>query len=60
MITISKDKVTIPRKTWDKLNRNFYYKELIENILDSEEQSEAMKNSTELIDLRDYDRKRKI
>ena len=59
MITIDKDKITIPRKTWDRYKNNYYNKELIENLMDSEELTEAIDNSTELIDLRDYDRKRR-
>jgi hypothetical protein len=59
MITIDEDKITIPRKTWDRLNTNYYYKELIENLLDSEELIDAINNSSELIDLREYDRKRR-
>jgi hypothetical protein len=59
MITIDKDKITIPRKTWDKFKNNYYYKELIENLMDSEELTEAIDNSKELIDLREYDRKRR-
>ncbi|TAL67702.1 MAG: hypothetical protein EPN82_13730 [Bacteroidetes bacterium] len=59
MISIEKDNVTIPRKTWDKLRRNHYYNELIENLLDSEELIEAINKTDGLIDLRDYDRKRR-
>jgi hypothetical protein len=59
MITIDKDNITIPRKTWDKFKNNYYYKELIENIMDSDELNEAIENSSELIDLREYDRKRR-
>ena len=59
MITIDKEKITIPRMTWDRLKRNSYYKELIENIMDSEELLDAINNSSELFDLREYDRKRR-
>jgi hypothetical protein len=59
MITIDENNITIPRKTWDRFKSNYYYKELIENILDSEELIEAIDNSTELVDLREYDRKRR-
>lgn len=59
MITIDKEKITIPRMTWDRLKRNSYYKELIENIMDSEELLDAINNSSELVDLREYDRKRR-
>ncbi len=59
MISISKNNVTIPRTTWDKLRKNSYFNELIENLLDSEELSDAIKHTDELIDLRKYDRKRR-
>ncbi|MCX6146779.1 MAG: hypothetical protein NTW25_05950 [Candidatus Kapabacteria bacterium] len=59
MITIDENVITIPRKTWDSVSNNFYFKELIENLIDSEELNEAIENSTELVDLREYDLKRR-
>lgn len=60
MITFEKDKVIIPRKSWDKLNKSSYYHELIEVLIDSEELQDAINNSTEMIDLKEYDRNRRI
>lgn len=62
MITIKDDAIIIPRETWDNAMKNFYFKELIENLMDSEELLEAMQESKEMIDLREYDleRRRKI
>ncbi len=59
MITYEKDRVIIPRKTWDKYKKDDYFKELFEVLQDSEELDKAIENSTEMIDLRDYDRKRR-
>ncbi|MBI5326091.1 MAG: hypothetical protein HZB41_12605 [Ignavibacteriae bacterium] len=59
MITIAKDNVTIPRTTWDRLRKDDYFNELIENLIDSEELADAIENTHELIDLREYDRKRR-
>lgn len=59
MITYEKDRVIIPRKTWDKYKKDDYFKELFEVLQDSEELDIAIENSTEMIDLRDYDRKRR-
>ena len=58
MITFEKDRVVLSRTSWDRLKNNRYYKELLENFIDSEDLIEAMEKSVELIDLREYDRAR--
>lgn len=60
MITFEKDKVIIPRTSWDKLKNNSYYHELIEVLIDSEELQDAIDNSKEMIELREYDRNRRM
>lgn len=59
MISINDKEVTIPRKTWDRLRGDSYYNELIEILLDSEELIEEINKSDELIDLREFDRKKR-
>lgn len=59
MIQIEKDKVILPRKSWDRLKENKYYSEILENFIDSEELIEAIENSVELLNLRDYDLERR-
>ena len=59
MITVEKDRVVLPRTSWDRLKNNRYYNELLENFIDSEELIEAIEKSKELIDLREYDRARR-
>jgi len=59
MITITDEQVTISKDAWDRLNKNFYYRELIENFLDTEELIEAINTSTELIDIREYAKQRR-
>jgi hypothetical protein len=58
MITIEKERVILPRKTWDRLNKDEYFEEVIQNILDSEDLLEAMDNDNDFIDIRAYDRQR--
>ena len=59
MITFEKDRVVLSRTSWDRLKNNRYYKELLENFIDSEDLIEAIEKSEELIDLREYDRARR-
>ncbi len=59
MITVEKDRVVLPRTSWDRLKNNRYYNELLENFIDSEELIEAIEKSKELIDLREYDSARR-
>ncbi len=59
MITIDKEKVHIPRKTWDRISKDDYYRELIETLIDSEDLLDAQESDSEFVSLRDYDRKRK-
>lgn len=59
MIKIEDDKVILSRKSWERLNNNKYYSEILENFIDSEELIEAIEKSEELVDLREYDRARR-
>ena len=59
MITITEKQVVIPRKTWDRLNRNFNLKEFIENLLDSEDLADAIKDDHDFMNIREYDIQRK-
>lgn len=59
MITVEKDRVVLSRTSWDRLKNNRYYKELLENFIDSEDLIEAIEKSEEPIDLREYDRARR-
>ena len=58
MITIDKDKITIPRKSWDRIKKDDYYRELIEVLIDSEDLLDAQESDNEFTSLRDYDKKR--
>ena len=59
MIEIEKEKVTLPRDTWDRLRNDYYFDELIQNILDSEAIRDAMENDNDFMEIREYDRLRK-
>ena len=59
MITIEKERVILPRKTWDRLKKDKYFEEIIQNILDTEALQDAMENDNEFIDIREYDKQRK-
>ena len=59
MIKIDDENVVIPRKTWEKYKEDDYFKELIEVMQDTEDIIEEIKNTTEVFDLRDYDRQRR-
>lgn len=58
MITITDEQVIIPRETWDRMRNELYFEELIENLMDSEDLLDAMKNDNDFIDIREYDRNR--
>ena len=59
MITIDENKVTIPRKTWDRIRKDKYFEEVIDNILDSEDLIDAIENDNDFMDIREYDRIRR-
>jgi len=58
MITIEKERVILPRKTWDRLRKDEYFEEFIQNILDSETLMDAMENDNDFMDIREYDKHR--
>ncbi len=53
MITIEKERVILPRKTWDRLRNDEYFEEFIQNILDTETLLDAMDNNNEFINIRE-------
>jgi hypothetical protein len=57
MITIEKERVILSRKTWDRLRKDEYFEEFIQNILDSETLMDAMDNDNDFMDIREYDTK---
>ncbi|MBM2815386.1 MAG: hypothetical protein HW421_2148 [Ignavibacteria bacterium] len=59
MITVEKERVILPRKTWDRLRKDEYFEELIQNILDTETLLDAMENDNDFMDIREYDRQRR-
>jgi hypothetical protein len=59
MITIEKERVILPRKTWDRLRNDEYFEEFIQNILDTETLLDAMENDNDFMDIREYDKQRK-
>ncbi len=59
MIEVEKEKVTLSRNTWDRIRSDYYFDELIQNILDSETILDAMENDNDFMDIREYDRLRK-
>ncbi|HPO62669.1 MAG TPA: hypothetical protein PK762_06255 [Candidatus Kapabacteria bacterium] len=59
MIEIEKEKVTLPRDTWDRLRSDYYFDEIIQNILDSETILDAMENDNDFMEIREYDKLRK-
>lgn len=58
MITIDKDKVIIPRTTWDILQESDYYQEIIEAIEDIESYYSAKDDITSYIDYDEYRKSR--
>ena len=54
MITIEKDRVIIPRATWEKLQDSNYYNEIIEAIEDLETYYSEKDETHEYIDYEDY------
>jgi len=57
-MTITKDKVTFSRKTWEELRKDEYTREVIELIEDSESLIKAKKETKYMIDLDEYHKKR--
>jgi len=59
MVEIEKDRVVLPRKSWDRLREDEYFEELIQNILDSETLNDAIENDNEFMEIREYDKLRR-
>ena len=57
-MTITKDKVTFSRKTWEDLREDAYTRELIELIEDRETLLKSKKDTKYFIDLDEYHNKR--
>jgi len=57
-MTITKDKVTFSRKTWEELRADEYTRELIELIEDRETLLKSKKETKYFIDLDEYHKKR--
>lgn len=62
MLKVKNDNVLILLALWEELKNDLYFQELIEVLEDRQELLVAKKNSTELVDFREYDavRMRKI
>ena len=58
-MTITKDKITFSRKTWDELYKIDYYREVLEAIEDRETLHKAKEKAEGFINFREYDTKRK-
>lgn len=58
MLTITKNKVSMPRTTWDEKKMDTYYSKLIEAIEDREQLLQAKEEATEFFDFREYHSKR--
>ena len=59
MIEIAEDKVTFSRKTWDDLQSDDYYNELIEAIIDREDLLQSIEETEYIVDFKEYDKKRR-
>lgn len=59
MITIEKDKVILPRKNWNRLIKDKYFEELVENLIDSEVLLDVIENDDDFTNIQDYDKKRR-
>ena len=59
MIEIKNNNVIIPLSIWNELKQDNYFKEIIEVLEDSKEFEKAKKESTQFIDFKSYDRKRR-
>jgi hypothetical protein len=58
MIKIDDENVVIPRKTWDELKNDEFFKELIEILEDSNDLEDAIAEADEMFDFDDYDKER--
>ncbi len=58
-MTETKTKVTFSRKTWEELRKDDYFRELIEVIEDREAFYKAKEETTDIIDFKEYDLKRR-
>ena len=57
-MTITKDKVTFSRKTWEELRADEFTREIIELIEDRESLLKSKKETKYFIDLDEYHKKR--
>lgn len=57
-MTITKDKVTFSRKTWEELRADVYTREIIELIEDREAFIKAKKETKYFVDLDEYHKNR--
>lgn len=58
-MTISKDRVSFSRRTWDELYKIDYYREVLEAIQDRESLLKAKEEAHDFISFREYDANRR-
>jgi len=59
MITIEKNKVVIPKKSWNRLIKDKYFEEMLQIFIDSEILLEAMEKDNDFMNIREYDKLRR-